>query len=88
MLMLTMPLPPLPLPPPQVTEHPATLRHIPSDLMTELLTSPHLYVMQTEFSVYVMLKVILLLPVLVVSGLLIFLGFDFILLLFVLIDFL
>lgn len=40
----------------QVTEHPATLRHIPSDLMTELLTSPHLYVMQTEFSVYVMLK--------------------------------
>nr|XP_053655206.1 protein germ cell-less-like [Cherax quadricarinatus] len=40
----------------QVTEHPATLRHIPPDLLYELLSSPHLYVMQTEFSVYVMLK--------------------------------
>ncbi|XP_064087432.1 protein germ cell-less-like [Macrobrachium nipponense] len=40
----------------QVTEHPATLRHIPPDLLYELLSSPHLYVMQTEFSIYVMLK--------------------------------
>ncbi|KAG7157733.1 germ cell-less-like [Homarus americanus] len=40
----------------QVTEHPSTLRHIPADLLYELLSSPHLYVMQTEFSVYVMLK--------------------------------
>ena len=41
----------------QVTEHPSTLRHIPPDLMYELLSSAHLYVMQTEFSIYVMLKV-------------------------------
>ncbi|MPC28304.1 Protein germ cell-less [Portunus trituberculatus] len=40
----------------QVTEHPSTLRHIPPDLMDELLSSAHLYVMQTEFSIYVMLK--------------------------------
>ncbi|KAK3869228.1 hypothetical protein Pcinc_017317 [Petrolisthes cinctipes] len=40
----------------QVTEQPTTLRHIPPDLLYELLSSPHLYVMQTEFSIYVMLK--------------------------------
>ena len=41
----------------KVQEYPGTLRRIPSDLMKELLSSPYLYVMQTEFSVYVMLKV-------------------------------
>ncbi|XP_071536437.1 protein germ cell-less [Panulirus ornatus] len=40
----------------QVTDHPGTLSRIPPDLLYELLSSPHLYVMQTEFSVYVMLK--------------------------------
>ncbi|CAL4120382.1 unnamed protein product, partial [Meganyctiphanes norvegica] len=40
----------------QVTEHPTTLRRISPELMHQLLASPHLYVMQTEFSVYVMLK--------------------------------
>ncbi|KAL7637917.1 UNVERIFIED_CONTAM: hypothetical protein RMT77_011530 [Armadillidium vulgare] len=40
----------------QVIECTATLRQIQSDLMYELISSPQLYVMQTEFSIYVMLK--------------------------------
>ena len=37
-------------------DHPARLRDIPPGLMAELVTSPHLFVMQTEFSVYVLLR--------------------------------
>jgi len=37
-------------------DHPARLREVPSSLMAELVASPHLFVMQTEFSVYVLLR--------------------------------
>lgn len=37
-------------------DHPARLRDIPPPLMSELVRSPHLFVMQTEFSVYVLLR--------------------------------
>jgi len=37
-------------------DHPARLREIPPPLMSELVTSPDLFVMQTEFSVYVLLR--------------------------------
>jgi len=37
-------------------DHPARLREIPAPLMSELVISPHLFVMQTEFSVYVLLR--------------------------------
>ena len=43
----------------KVQEYPNTLRCITPDLMKELLSSPNLYVLQTEFSVYVLLKVVL-----------------------------
>jgi len=37
-------------------DHPARLREVPSSLMASLVASPHLFVMQTEFSVYVLLR--------------------------------
>jgi len=37
-------------------DHPARLREIPPPLMSDLVTSPDLFVMQTEFSVYVLLR--------------------------------
>jgi len=37
-------------------EHPDRLREIPPDLMADLVSSPELFVMQTEFSVYVLLR--------------------------------
>jgi len=37
-------------------DNPARLREIPPSLMGELIGSPHLFVMQTEFSVYVLLR--------------------------------
>jgi len=37
-------------------DHPARLREVPSSLMGDLVASPHLFVMQTEFSVYVLLR--------------------------------
>ena len=37
-------------------EHPAKLRQIPIDLMQRLVNCSELYVMQTEFSVYVLLR--------------------------------
>ncbi|KFM74517.1 hypothetical protein X975_12043, partial [Stegodyphus mimosarum] len=35
---------------------PAHLQQLRSDLMVELISSPHLVVVQTEFSLYIMLK--------------------------------
>jgi len=37
-------------------EYPDRLREIPACLMEQLVASPHLFVMQTEFSVYVLLR--------------------------------
>jgi len=37
-------------------DHPSRLREIPPALMSDLVTSPDLFVMQTEFSVYVLLR--------------------------------
>ena len=37
-------------------DHPARLREISPGLMSELVSSAHLFVMQTEFSVYVLLR--------------------------------
>jgi len=37
-------------------EHPDRLREIPPELMAQLVSSPELFVMQTEFSVYVLLR--------------------------------
>lgn len=37
-------------------EHPDRLREITPDLMADLVSSPELFVMQTEFSVYVLLR--------------------------------
>lgn len=37
--------------------HPKFLREINSDLMAELISSPDLVVMQTEFCIYMMLRV-------------------------------
>ena len=37
-------------------ERPDSLRQVPLDLMTRLVSSPRLFVMQTEFSVYVLLR--------------------------------
>jgi len=37
-------------------DHPARLRELPPALMAELVSSPNLFVMQTEFSVYVLLR--------------------------------
>ena len=37
-------------------EHPDRLRDIPCELMAKLIESPELFVMQTEFSVYVLLR--------------------------------
>lgn len=39
-----------------LTDHPKKLREISVDLMTELVSSPNLFVMQTEFSMYLLLK--------------------------------
>ena len=37
-------------------DHPARFREISPQLMSELVSSAHLFVMQTEFSVYVLLR--------------------------------
>ena len=37
-------------------DHPARLREVSASLMSELVSSPDLFVMQTEFSVYVLLR--------------------------------
>ena len=37
-------------------EHPEALRDVPKSLMTEVISSSDLFVMQTEFSVYVLLR--------------------------------
>jgi BTB/POZ domain-containing protein 13 len=37
-------------------EHPIKLRELPIDLMKSLIATPELFVMQTEFSVYVLLR--------------------------------
>ena len=39
-------------------DHPARFREISPQLMSELVSSAHLFVMQTEFSVYVLLRLV------------------------------